>query len=1129
MKKRLFTLLLFMALSKITMSQTCNYLAYDGFSYASNTHLQGLQGGTGWAEPWQVQNADVTIPGYQTASGSPLNWLNLQTAGVYAGGGQAYLTSGRRFNLQSTGPFAPWLNSEGAIGASGTTLWMSVLLRKIANNDQPVWAMLHGSNLQWCTDCSPDKIGMGYFGSNSNVSGQRRWTLRLGDNYYPTSVPVVPNEAVFVALKLEFQAGGTVVSIYVNPATIGNTAPAPTLTQTSATPIQIRSFGLYLGDTPNNDHADEVRMGNSYACVAPDPTVAVNQPPNASFTASPTSGTAPLAVTLDATASSDPDGTIASYLWDFGDGTPDGSGAVVTHTFNATGILTVQLTVADQSGLQHTFQRNITVLNQNGSFTCQLGLTAEQMATCTANTGRFRVSNFNNATLQLKNSAGTTIAPSSGNANLYHNLAPGAYTLTAVGTSGCRDTFPLSIQRDSSTCAGWTPNPCAMKIGVGIEGLAYYTPSRPFKDFFKSCGTWITYDPNPPGGNFTWNTGNQQHIPADANGYATVVPFTVPNGSGQNNMRGILSAGGFLPVGVPLRLLYDGVGTLQMQGNVTVTNNQPGQIDFTANNADNIFFNLTASQSGNHVRNIRVIETANAGDYLTQPFRQGFLDKCAPFHTLRFMDWARTNGSDQVQWANRTLPGYYSQAESPNGGAAYEYIIQLANLLDKNIWVCIPHQSDDNYITQMATMFRDQLDPGLTVYIEYSNETWNWIFEQAHWVADNGPQNISYPRRYVERATHGFDIWMQVWGAQNSRLKRVLGTQNGYDWVTEEILAHADPDKYDYISPSWYVGLDHGSTGVPNLQALGAAATTADVLANANHVFETFYPHWQMVYRTAKLYNKGVVNYEGGQHFTDFSVPPYIQAMYDAQVLPGMYDLYDRMLDSLRRLGSELPMAFVLTGPWQSIYGSWGHIFDEDDPAPFTDRPKYQVLLDQIGLCLTALPAELTDWTLQCKSDGLHLMWHSEVERDLEHFNVQMSPDGRAWTTVQQVRAKGRGTYREVMPVEMSGLYYRLESVDQSGQTEYSPILTNQCLTDRTVKIYPNPTTGLLHVDTPDDWAGETWHVRVTDALGQVLMTRWLSSDGTLILDAQFPVGLYQVEVSSDAGYPATTQRVVKW
>ena len=945
--------LLFFFVQKVS-AQTCNYLAYDGFAYAANTPLEGLQGGTGWQTPWNVQSENTTLPGFQITNGSPLNYLDLQTAGNYASGGFAYLTAGRRLNTSTGGPFADWLTQDGTIGKPGTTLWASILLRKNQNNDETVAAIWHESNLQWCDGCTSNKVSVGYFGANSNVGGQRRWTLRIQDQYYPTSVPMAPNETVFFVVKFEFLAGSTSVSVFVNPSSLGNDvpAPSPTLTQTTNTPVVIRSLALYLGDDAASGQADEIRMGATYACTVPDPSVAVNQPPNAAFSMNPPTGMGPLQVSLDGSASSDPDGNIVAYSWDFGDGSPDASGQTVQHTFTATGTLTVTLTVEDDQGVQHTHAKTITVLDASGSFSCQLGLVNEKLASCTGSDGRFRVTNYNNVPLQLKNSGGATVAPVSGNPNLYDNLSPGIYQLSTNGANGCRDTFQVHIQRDSNTCPGWAPDPCAMKIGVGIEGLAYWTASRPFKDFFKSCGTWITYDPNPPGGNFIWNTENQAHIPVNADGYATQVPFTVPNGSGQNLLRGIISADGFVPQGVPLRLIYEGVGTLQMQGAVTVTSNQPGQIDFVVNDNGNIFFNLTASQLGNPVRNIRVLELSNVNTYQTQPFRQGFLDKCAEFNTLRFMDWAHTNGSDQVQWADRTLPNYYSQAESPNGGLAYEYIIQVANQLDKNIWVCIPHQADDDYIAQMATMFRDQLEPGISVYIEYSNEVWNWIFPQAHWVTDNGPQNISYPRRYTERSIHAFDIWMNVWGSQNTRLRRVLGTQNGYDWVTEEILAHADQSKYDYISPSWYVGLDHGSTGNPNLQALGAAATPEDVLENANNVFLHFYPHWEMVYNTAKLYGKKVVNYEGGQHFTDFSIPPYIQSMYDAQVLPGMYDLYDRMLDSLRRLGSELPLAFVMTGPWQSQYGSWGHIFDEDDQAPWNDRPKFQVLIDQIAQCV---------------------------------------------------------------------------------------------------------------------------------------------------------------------------------
>ena len=59
-------------------------------------------------------------------------------------------------------------------------------------------------------------------------------------------------------------------------------------------------------------------------------------------------------VKLDASASSDPDGTIASYSWDFGDGSAAATGATVMHTYATDGQYTVTLTVTDDLGATGT-------------------------------------------------------------------------------------------------------------------------------------------------------------------------------------------------------------------------------------------------------------------------------------------------------------------------------------------------------------------------------------------------------------------------------------------------------------------------------------------------------------------------------------------------------------------------------------------------------------------------------------------------------------------------------------------------------------------------------------------------------------------------------------------------------
>lgn len=85
-----------------------------------------------------------------------------------------------------------------------------------------------------------------------------------------------------------------------------------------------------------------------------------NLPPTAQFIYSPTFPYVGQAVTFDASGSSDIDGTIVSYAWDFGDGLI-GTDVITTHTYESAGTFTVTLTVTDDLGATDTLQQEITV------------------------------------------------------------------------------------------------------------------------------------------------------------------------------------------------------------------------------------------------------------------------------------------------------------------------------------------------------------------------------------------------------------------------------------------------------------------------------------------------------------------------------------------------------------------------------------------------------------------------------------------------------------------------------------------------------------------------------------------------------------------------------------------------
>ena len=87
---------------------------------------------------------------------------------------------------------------------------------------------------------------------------------------------------------------------------------------------------------------------------------AANQAPTAVISAVPTAGVAPLSVVFNGSGSSDPDGTIATWAWTFGDGTL-GSGPMITHVYSAAGSYVASVTVTDNGGTSDTTSVTISV------------------------------------------------------------------------------------------------------------------------------------------------------------------------------------------------------------------------------------------------------------------------------------------------------------------------------------------------------------------------------------------------------------------------------------------------------------------------------------------------------------------------------------------------------------------------------------------------------------------------------------------------------------------------------------------------------------------------------------------------------------------------------------------------
>lgn len=111
---------------------------------------------------------------------------------------------------------------------------------------------------------------------------------------------------------------------------------------------------ITISDTEINSYQRGPKVQfNSLIVAAPKPPIAV-------ISANPTQAIAPAEISFDGSASSDPDGSVVSYQWDFGD-LVTGTGARVSHVFSKAGTYNVKLTVADNSGLVTTQTLAVTV------------------------------------------------------------------------------------------------------------------------------------------------------------------------------------------------------------------------------------------------------------------------------------------------------------------------------------------------------------------------------------------------------------------------------------------------------------------------------------------------------------------------------------------------------------------------------------------------------------------------------------------------------------------------------------------------------------------------------------------------------------------------------------------------
>jgi fibronectin type 3 domain-containing protein len=437
-------------------------------------------------------------------------------------------------------------------------------------------------------------------------------------------------------------------------------------------------------------------------------------------------------------------------------------------------------------------------------------------------------------------------------------------------------------------------------------------------------------------------------------------------------------------------------------------------------------------------------EAANS----TQVFDPLFVSAFGPFSYIRFMGWLGTNqnpfvvsgcastapacnsvGTPTTGWSQRSLPTDIYQGVGPSiastypgrsgaWGMSWEYVILLANATNKDVWINIPinatgspDQNDpayvaspdtSSYVYNLAQLFKNGdaftgnkgLNPGLHIYLENSNEVWNWGFMQSSWnvgaaeaeVAaapggvsvlnnDGNTSNLTWAyRRHLKRVYEIAQIFESVYGAGSFgtiirpvyawwQLDEGSGS-NAAAALTWFNANYGPPANYfygmaqgDYFTASNYAN----DTTIPDVLSDMSSSSTASVsYVTANLATANQYGLRLMVYEG------GPDNSNGGLQNT-VNVGPQILANRD----PGMDTLVQTHIrNNYFGQGGSTFGYFALSGAY-SRYGDYGAT---DDYRSLTTA-KYNAIVNLTGYEPNGLPFSPGDLLATGGNTAVSLSW----------------------------------------------------------------------------------------------------------------------------------------------------------
>ncbi len=494
-------------------------------------------------------------------------------------------------------------------------------------------------------------------------------------------------------------------------------------------------------------------------------------------------------------------------------------------------------------------------------------------------------------------------------------------------------------------------------LGINTNEVMDMDSSVPFVDLFKQSMRFDEARPWLTKGNIEYD---EKGWPSNLNGGQAGTRFVnnFPAASIPNTVYSVTYKGqGKIIYGGDTRLIrrLPGKDLVQIRGNqkkrITAT------LIITESNPKNYIRDIKVLMpggicKGNPYRHVKAAKNCRNKSFLSFlnhseeiVFNPDYLNFMKDFRVIRFMNMSGITRNNLSAWKNRrkvsdsTWGGKEGQR-----GLPLEIMVKLANILSADPWFNFPHRADNAFIHEYARYVKKHLKPTLKSYIEYTNEAWNGVFTQTHYMMDMGKQqrldgNKAYAgyKYYSKRSVEIFKIWEQEFGNTN-RFVRVMGGMATNIAMTHMLLGYRDAFRDTdalAIAPYFHAPQQQQK----QISSVDAVFKLLNSPTNPYSIPRTL----EIVKRQSRIlarYGVDMIAYEGGQHLvaykthsnTEGSNPHLINANKDDR----MAKLYYNFLKGWKKAGGKLFVAFSAPRHYNWI-GSWGikeYITQNADAAP---------------------------------------------------------------------------------------------------------------------------------------------------------------------------------------------------